>query len=164
MSALLIFNIFIFCITQRKGYSAQEEDIGVILAIHNIVNEKGNPHGHNMPTTHHQHITCVCHGGRWLHVGLCGIGWSQIREWELLRGWWVCLVNHMQLYYSNHHKLEHLIWYIVVKVIASIDSVMLWYWSMRNLFWCSSTPKLKKFMGRPKDISPKAYFMHVILG
>mmetsp|Transcript_24676 Transcript_24676/g.36356 ORF Transcript_24676/g.36356 Transcript_24676/m.36356 type:complete len:299 (+) Transcript_24676:47-943(+) len=59
---------------KRKGYNPQEEDVAVILAIHNMVNEKG---------------------------------WQEIIEWERLRG-------------------------------------------------CSN-PRLKRFMGKAKDISPKAY-------
>ena len=39
---------------KRKGYDPAEEDVAVVLKIHNIVNEKG---------------------------------WSQIKEWEALRGW-----------------------------------------------------------------------------
>ena len=39
---------------KRKGYNPPEEDVAVVLQIHNIVNEKG---------------------------------WSQIKEWEALRGW-----------------------------------------------------------------------------
>jgi cytochrome c heme-lyase len=42
---------------KRKGYNPAEEDVAVVLQIHNIVNEKG---------------------------------WSQIKEWEALRGWYVC--------------------------------------------------------------------------
>jgi len=64
---------------KRKGYSPNEKDTPVILAIHNVVNEQG---------------------------------WSKICEWEALRG-------------------------------------------------CAD-PKLKKFMGRPKDLSPKAYFLNLL--
>ena len=59
---------------RRKGYDPAEEDIPVILAIHNVVNEQG---------------------------------WSKVKEWESLRG--------------------------------------------------TSEPKLKQFLGRPKDVTPKAY-------
>ena len=61
---------------KRKGYDPPEQDIPVILTIHNVVNEQG---------------------------------WSKIKEWESLRG--------------------------------------------------ITDPKLKQFMGRPKDISPKAFIM-----
>ena len=64
---------------KRKGYNPPEEDVPVILAIHNSVNEKG---------------------------------WSKILEWEALSG--------------------------------------------------SNTPKLKRFVGRPKDLSPKARFLHFL--
>ena len=64
---------------KRKGYDPKEEDVAVILAIHNMVNEQG---------------------------------WSKIKEWEALR--------------------------------------------------CCSEPKLQSFMGRPKDISPKAYFLNMM--
>lgn len=64
---------------KRKGYNPREDDVPVILAIHNTVNEKA---------------------------------WSQVREWEALAG--------------------------------------------------SSDPKLKRFEGRPKDISPKAYFLNLM--
>jgi cytochrome c heme-lyase len=63
---------------KRKGYNPPEEDISVIVAIHNIVNEQG---------------------------------WSKVQEWESLRG-------------------------------------------------CEK-PKLKQFLGRPKDISPKAYLLNL---
>jgi cytochrome c heme-lyase len=62
---------------KRKGYNPPEEDISVIVAIHNIVNEEG---------------------------------WSKVQQWESLRG-------------------------------------------------CEK-PKLKQFLGRPKDISPKAYLLN----
>lgn len=65
---------------KRKGFDPPEEDVAVVLSIHNIVNEKG---------------------------------WSQIKEWEALRG--------------------------------------------------CSTPKLKRFEGRPKDLSPKA-FLRSLMG
>lgn len=65
---------------KRKGYEPPEEDMSVILTIHNTVNE---------------------------------LGWSSILEWEAMRG-------------------------------------------------CKN-PKLKRFMGRPKDLSPKARFL-VFLG
>lgn len=64
----------IFPLIQRKGYDPEEKDVPVILAIHNLVNERG---------------------------------WTQVQQWEALRG-------------------------------------------------CQS-PKLKRFLGRPTDISPKAY-------
>jgi cytochrome c heme-lyase len=64
---------------RKKGYNPQEGDVSVILAIHNMVNERG---------------------------------WSQIKEWEGLRG-------------------------------------------------CDE-PKLKRFMGRPTDISPKAHLLHFL--
>lgn len=65
---------------KRKGYDPSEDDMSVILAIHNTVNE---------------------------------LGWSRILEWEALRG--------------------------------------------------CKTPILKRFMGRPKDLSPKARIL-VALG
>jgi len=64
---------------KRKGYNPPEEDMSVILTIHNTVNE---------------------------------IGWRKILEWEALRG-------------------------------------------------CSN-PKLARFVGRPKDLSPKARFLVAI--
>jgi cytochrome c heme-lyase len=66
---------------KRKGYTAKEEDIPVIVAIHNTVNEQG---------------------------------WGMIREWELFRG--------------------------------------------------NTNPKLTRFMGRPQDISPKAYLLNFFFG
>ena len=65
---------------KRKGYNPREEDVAVILAIHNSVNE---------------------------------LGWKRILEWEALRG--------------------------------------------------CKTPTLKRFLGRPKDLSPKARIL-VALG
>ena len=65
---------------KKKGYNPNEEDVGVILAIHNMVNEQG---------------------------------WSQIKEWEAMRG-------------------------------------------------CAN-PRLKRFMGRPKDLSPKARLLSFFL-
>ena len=62
---------------KRKGYNPSEDDVPVILAIHNLVNEKG---------------------------------WSKVREWEALAG---CI-----------------------------------------------NPKLKRFIGRPKDLTPKARFLN----
>jgi len=64
---------------KRKGYEVDESQMGVILAIHNTVNERG---------------------------------WQQILDWEMLRG-------------------------------------------------CTN-PKLKRFMGRPKDLSPKARFLTML--
>lgn len=64
---------------KRKGYNPSEDDVPVILAIHNLVNEKG---------------------------------WSKVREWESLAG---CL-----------------------------------------------NPKLKRFIGRPKDLTPKARFLNFL--
>lgn len=64
---------------QKKGYSPEERDMSVILAIHNLVNEQG---------------------------------WSKIKEWEREKG-------------------------------------------------CEN-PKLLRFMGRPKDISPKARLRSLI--
>ena len=66
---------------RRKGYQASEDDIPVIVAIHNTVNEQG---------------------------------WTMIREWELLRG--------------------------------------------------NTNPKLTRFMGRPQDVSPKAYLLNFFFG
>ena len=62
---------------KRKGYDPQEKDVPIVLAIHNLVNEKG---------------------------------WADIKQWEQIRG--------------------------------------------------SHVPKLKKFLGRPKDISPKARLLN----
>ena len=62
---------------KRKGYEPAEHDVPVILAIHNLVNERG---------------------------------WSDVKKWEVISG-------------------------------------------------CTTEPKLKQFLGRPKDISPKAYFL-----
>jgi cytochrome c heme-lyase len=61
---------------KRKGYNPQEDDMPVVLAIHNMVNERG---------------------------------WLQVKQWEAL-----------------HSDVE---------------------------------PKLKQFVGRPKDLSPKARFL-----
>jgi len=33
------------CVLQSKGYSPREEDVGIILAIHNAVNEEGEEEG-----------------------------------------------------------------------------------------------------------------------
>lgn len=63
---------------RRKGYNPPEQDIPIVLKIHNLVNEKG---------------------------------WTQIKEWESLSG--------------------------------------------------NPSPKLLKFQGRPKDISPKAFFLNL---
>jgi len=62
---------------KRKGYDPKEEDMPVVLAIHNVVNEQG---------------------------------WSKVMEWERMRG--------------------------------------------------SGEVKLKRFMGRPKDLSPKARLLN----
>lgn len=62
---------------KRKGYDPAETDVPVVLAIHNLVNERG---------------------------------WSDVKKWEAISG----------------HTAE---------------------------------PKLKQFLGKPKDISPKAYFL-----
>ena len=64
---------------KRKGYNPAEKDVPVILAIHNLVNEKG---------------------------------WSKILQWE-------------------------------------------------DLIGCKA-PKLIRFVGRPKDLSPKAYFLNML--
>ena len=64
---------------KRKGYNPSENDVPIVLAIHNLANEQG---------------------------------WRQIKEWEILAG-------------------------------------------------CSE-PKLKRFIGRPKDLSPKAFFLNLI--
>lgn len=64
---------------KRKGYNPREDDVPIILAIHNTVNERA---------------------------------WSQVREWEALAGY--------------------------------------------------PDPKLKRFEGRPKDISPKAHFLNLL--
>jgi cytochrome c heme-lyase len=66
---------------KRKGFNPSENDVPVILAIHNVVNEQG---------------------------------WSKIKEWESLRG--------------------------------------------------NDSPKLISFTGRPKDISPKAFFLNFFMG
>lgn len=62
---------------KRKGYDPAETDVPVVLAIHNLVNERG---------------------------------WSDVKKWETICGY-------------------------------------------------TAEPKLKQFLGRPKDISPKAYFL-----
>lgn len=64
---------------KKKGFNPNEEEVSVILAIHNLVNEQG---------------------------------WTKIKEWESFRG-------------------------------------------------CDE-PKLKQFMGRPKDLSPKARILNWI--
>ncbi len=64
---------------KRKGYNPSESEVPIVLAIHNLVNEKG---------------------------------WSDVKNWEAVSGY-------------------------------------------------TSEPKLKQFLGRPKDISPKAYFLSI---
>jgi hypothetical protein len=90
---------------QRKGYNPNIEDVGVILAIHNIVNEKG---------------IFVISSSR-LTRSRVGIG-ERVGSAQRLVG-----------------------------------SVMVFAGNAYCFLSCSSSPKLKRFVGRPGDVSPKAY-------
>jgi hypothetical protein len=61
--------------TQRKGFSPTEEDVPVILAIHNLVNEQGA-----FVTHAYKPQSSTVFGGS---------GWSKILEWERMKGLWV---------------------------------------------------------------------------
>jgi cytochrome c heme-lyase len=82
---------------QRKGWNPQEKDMSSIVAIHNIVNERG---------------------------------WSQVIHWE-----------------KTLHKYD--LTFTCMHLFTLV------------LFLCYScpSPKLVRFIGRPKDVTPKAYLM-----